>query len=129
MYVPCTQRVYTSRRTRHRSLQSYRYLFAVAILVPIGGAIPPQRHHQQNGSETATPRTTGGVGEKGRIAITTENLPKMKNVVIMQDVGIIYCPVSKVMDERRQSTTGVYVYASNIGTYLQSVCTYYEALV
>lgn len=42
-------------------------------------------------------KATGGEGGKGGIAITEENLPKMKNVVILQDEGIIYCPIAKVM--------------------------------
>lgn len=82
---------------------------SVALL---GGDKPPtqphrqqQQHHhhyqeeeEEEGKETATTRTTGGGagGSRGRVAVTEENLPKLKSVVIMQDEGIIYCPVAKV---------------------------------
>lgn len=42
---------------------------------------------------TATTAITGNGGE--RVAVTEENLPRMKNVVIMQNEGIVYCPVAK----------------------------------
>eukprot|EP00903_Cladosiphon_okamuranus_P017965 g16529.t1 len=50
-----------------------------------------QAHHEP--AMTTTGRREGG-GE--RIVVTQENLPKMKNVVILQDEGIIYCPIAKV---------------------------------
>lgn len=45
-------------------------------------------------------RTAGGAdGKEGRVVvtITEKNLPKLKNVVILQDEGIIYCPIAKVI--------------------------------
>ena len=54
------------------------------------------RHHQQQmDDEPVAVTTTGGGGGK-RVAVSEEGLPKMKNVVIMQNEGIVYCPVPKV---------------------------------
>ncbi|CAN0491613.1 unnamed protein product, partial [Ectocarpus sp. 12 AP-2014] len=38
----------------------------------------------------------GGDAGKEKIVVTHDNLPKMKNVVILREEGIIYCPIAKV---------------------------------
>ncbi|CAN0464126.1 unnamed protein product, partial [Ectocarpus sp. 12 AP-2014] len=45
--------------------------------------------------EGSTAVRGGDAGTK-KIVVTHENLPKMKNVVILREEGIIYCPIAKV---------------------------------
>ncbi len=63
--------------------------------VASGGNKKPYHEQYQMGDEPATPTMaiTGNGGK--RVAVTEENLPRMKNVVIMQNEGIVYCPVAK----------------------------------
>ncbi|CAM9665193.1 unnamed protein product, partial [Ectocarpus sp. 4 AP-2014] len=52
-----------------------------------------EREDQEMEGTTAV---RGGDAGKEKIVITHENLPKMKNVVILREEGIIYCPIAKV---------------------------------
>lgn len=54
-----------------------------------------QLQHQPHHEPATTTMERRGDGSE-RVAVTQENLPKMKNVVILQNEGIIYCPIAKV---------------------------------
>eukprot|EP00752_Nemacystus_decipiens_P006331 g5707.t1 len=64
-------------------------------VVGVGGEEPsqqPQLQHPKSG--TAIEKRRGG--GSGKVVVTEENVPNMKNVVILQNEGIIYCPIAKV---------------------------------
>lgn len=59
--------------------------------------LQPQLEHQVHENiepATTTGRRRGDGGE--RVTVTEGNLLSMKNVVILQNEGIIYCPIAKV---------------------------------
>lgn len=71
------------------------------VAVRVGSDDPTRQPQLQPPKPSATAlgkRREGGSGEK--VAVTEENLPKMKNVVILQNEGIIYCPIAKVNVDR-----------------------------
>ncbi|CAN0019199.1 unnamed protein product, partial [Ectocarpus sp. 6 AP-2014] len=51
---------------------------------------------RQDQELVGTTAVRGGDAGKEKIVVTHENLPKMKNVVILRGEGIIYCPIAKV---------------------------------
>ncbi|CAM9911145.1 unnamed protein product, partial [Ectocarpus fasciculatus] len=51
---------------------------------------------RQDRELAVTTAVRGGDAGEEKINVTHENLPKMKNVVILREEGIIYCPIAKV---------------------------------
>lgn len=48
------------------------------------------------GSDEDGPSATPQPRDRKNLAITADNLQKMQNVVVVQDEGIVYCPIPKV---------------------------------
>lgn len=51
---------------------------------------------RQGGELASITAVRGGDAGKEKIMVTHENLPRMKNVVVLREEGIIYCPIAKV---------------------------------
>lgn len=65
---------------------------------------PTQQPQLQHPTAAATTIAKRRGSESETVAVTEENLPNMKNVVILQKEGIIYCPIAKVNVHREAIT-------------------------